>query len=408
MRDCKYRAIQDAFWNDIMIVELEPDEKLVYLWLMTNRHLDICGCYQVSHKTIEYETGIPWSRGREIFRKFEEMERLLYSEQNREVLLLKWKKNNEGFFKSENHKSVNSIRTGVDRIKTPEFKNIILQWLGDDIPPVLPPILPPTVAPTIPPTTQPEPKPEPELEPKVKSMEHVEFSVDEFPEKAAGGQAENQLESFTERQIRQAIEDRKQLIKEKFPEVDVQIETEEIVAKYRGQSLVADPWVLISRWFKNLKKPDARGRESPVTERERLACDILGQNKLVCELFGVNQVKSRFAALMFWLANKFPQEKLPRKLKLEDLDDYWLAIGKIKIERLEFAGRHWFANAGWFPRPAELRESANKAPSDVVMQEMIEQPEAGEEVLLSEEAAAVMFRDIYRQLGCKFELSSEV
>lgn len=263
MKDGHYRAILDSFWTDIMIVELEPDEKLMYLWLITNQHLDICGCYQVSHRTIEYETGIPWQRGREIFRKLEELERISYSEQNREILLLKWKSNNEGFFKPENTKSVKSIRTGADRIKTPEFKNIILQWLGDKVPT----IIDPTQAPTLGGRTQPnQTKPEPNL--KVKSMEHVEISgADPTDKTAASGQADNLpvVVPLVERQIRQAIDEKRLLIKEKYPDVDIEVETEEMIAKYRGQSLGVDPWVMISRWFKNLKKPQARGRDSPKT-----------------------------------------------------------------------------------------------------------------------------------------------
>ena len=91
---------------------------------------------------------------------------------------------------------------------------------------------------------------------------------------------------FVERQIRQAIDEKRLLIEEKYPDADIEIETEEIIAKYRGQTIGADPWVIISRWFKNLKKPQARGRESPAAvNRERLAEEIREHNRQVCREF---------------------------------------------------------------------------------------------------------------------------
>lgn len=59
--------------------------------------------------------------------------------------------------------------------------------------------------------------------------------------------------SISEKQIRVAIEERRDLIARKFPNVDIEIEVEEMVAKCRGQSLGVDPWVFISRWLKNIQ-----------------------------------------------------------------------------------------------------------------------------------------------------------
>jgi len=52
----KYRAVLDTFWADMDVLEWTPDEKLFYLWVLTNQHLDICGCYQVSTKVMAHET----------------------------------------------------------------------------------------------------------------------------------------------------------------------------------------------------------------------------------------------------------------------------------------------------------------------------------------------------------------
>jgi RNA polymerase subunit RPABC4/transcription elongation factor Spt4 len=62
------------------------------------------------------------------------------------------------------------------------------------------------------------------------------------------------VQTFTEIQIRQCLVEKTDFIKENWPGVNLIIETEEIVAKYKNQTLGADPWVLISRWFKKVPK----------------------------------------------------------------------------------------------------------------------------------------------------------
>ena len=57
----------------------------------------------------------------------------------------------------------------------------------------------------------------------------------------------------TEQAIRRTCQERIDFIKEHYPEVNLEVEVEEMVAKYRGSSLGADPFLIISRWLKNVK-----------------------------------------------------------------------------------------------------------------------------------------------------------
>jgi hypothetical protein len=67
--------------------------------------------------------------------------------------------------------------------------------------------------------------------------------------------------SAQEKQIRQAIAEKRELIASKFAHVDIELEIHEMVAKCRGQTinLGADPWVFISRWLKNIKSAGEKG-----------------------------------------------------------------------------------------------------------------------------------------------------
>lgn len=54
----KQRVVDTNFWSDNYIVDLDPLEKLLYLYFLTNEHTNICGIYELPLKTMAYETGL--------------------------------------------------------------------------------------------------------------------------------------------------------------------------------------------------------------------------------------------------------------------------------------------------------------------------------------------------------------
>jgi hypothetical protein len=77
--------------------------------------------------------------------------------------------------------------------------------------------------------------------------------------------------------------------------------------------------------------------------------------------------RPRFVAAMNWLARKYPirqgQELVPRKLPVEDLNDWFAALRDIHIERIEWAAKHHYGRSEFFPKPCNLREAAPLAPA---------------------------------------------
>lgn len=57
----------------------------------------------------------------------------------------------------------------------------------------------------------------------------------------------------TEQSIRQACKDRVEFIKEHYPDINLEVEIEEMCAKYRGVSIGTDAFLIVSRWLKNVK-----------------------------------------------------------------------------------------------------------------------------------------------------------
>jgi hypothetical protein len=55
----KNRMVSTKFWSDNWIVdELNPLDRYLYLYLLTNEHCSLCGIYEISLKTVSFETGI--------------------------------------------------------------------------------------------------------------------------------------------------------------------------------------------------------------------------------------------------------------------------------------------------------------------------------------------------------------
>lgn len=91
-----YRTISMSFWTDNKVVDdFTPEDRYFYLYLFTNPHTNLCGCYEVSLKQMAYEVGYSIDSINMLLKRFEEVHNVIrYSEKTKEVLLLNWHKYN--------------------------------------------------------------------------------------------------------------------------------------------------------------------------------------------------------------------------------------------------------------------------------------------------------------------------
>ncbi len=54
----KKRYINTKFWSDTFVVELNPLDRYLFLYLLTNEHTDICGIYELPWRVMARETGL--------------------------------------------------------------------------------------------------------------------------------------------------------------------------------------------------------------------------------------------------------------------------------------------------------------------------------------------------------------
>ncbi len=69
--------IRDSFWTDSYIERLSPDEKLVFVYLLTNPLCNVGGIYEIRTKRIGFETGYDIEVIENILNRFERDKKIL-------------------------------------------------------------------------------------------------------------------------------------------------------------------------------------------------------------------------------------------------------------------------------------------------------------------------------------------
>jgi hypothetical protein len=76
----KLRSINTRIWDDSWISELSPNEKLVWLYLLTNPLTNLIGVYEITLKRIAFDTGLSIDSVREAIEGFQRQKKAFYYE----------------------------------------------------------------------------------------------------------------------------------------------------------------------------------------------------------------------------------------------------------------------------------------------------------------------------------------
>ena len=76
----KQRYINTKFWDDSYIIELDPIEKLLFLYFLTNPLTNISGVYEISLRRIAFDTGIDSEMVLKILTRFKNEGKAYYIE----------------------------------------------------------------------------------------------------------------------------------------------------------------------------------------------------------------------------------------------------------------------------------------------------------------------------------------
>src|SRR5699024_8103870 len=90
----KYRQVQVSFWQDAFVLDLTPEEKYFYIYLMSNSKATQIGIYELPFRVMEMETGYNRETVEKLLNRFIEYGKIDYHEPTKEIILLNWAKHN--------------------------------------------------------------------------------------------------------------------------------------------------------------------------------------------------------------------------------------------------------------------------------------------------------------------------
>lgn len=80
MASKKLRSVNTHFWDDNYVINLDPIEKLIYLYLITNPLCNLIGIYEISLRRIAFDTGIDKDMVAKILKRYEDDGKVKYVE----------------------------------------------------------------------------------------------------------------------------------------------------------------------------------------------------------------------------------------------------------------------------------------------------------------------------------------
>jgi len=116
-----YRMVHVSFWQDADLIEATPEEKYFFLYILTNPHTSQCGIYEISKRTMAFETGYNTETIDKLLSRFIQQNRVFYDESTKEVLVTRWLKHNW----SESPKVKKRIAEELKRVKSKHLLTIL-------------------------------------------------------------------------------------------------------------------------------------------------------------------------------------------------------------------------------------------------------------------------------------------
>lgn len=114
----RYRALQTNFWDDGFVMDLTPEEKYFFIYLITNSRTTQCGCYELPYRFAEMQTGYNRETIEKLISRFIEYGKIKYNLKTKEILILNWSKHNY----TGSPKVMNCILKEIEDIKCTDFK----------------------------------------------------------------------------------------------------------------------------------------------------------------------------------------------------------------------------------------------------------------------------------------------
>lgn len=120
-----YRNIHLSFWQDTKVTDdFTPEDRYFYLYLLTNPHTNLCGCYEISIKQMANEMGYDAKKVGKLIDRFSFTHNLIrYARSERELLIFHWSKYNW----TSSEKFRKPLLQEIQNVKTDDFREYLLK-----------------------------------------------------------------------------------------------------------------------------------------------------------------------------------------------------------------------------------------------------------------------------------------
>lgn len=124
------RNVRLSFWTDSKVIDdFTPEDRYFFLYLMTNPHTNLCGCYEISKKQVSDETGYTKEVIEKLIKRMSDTHDVIrYSEKTKELIILNWGKYNW----TDSSKLRIALEREVENVKDAEFKRFLTERMNAD------------------------------------------------------------------------------------------------------------------------------------------------------------------------------------------------------------------------------------------------------------------------------------
>lgn len=122
-----YRTVHMSFWTDPKVDDdFTPEDKYFYLYLLTNPHTNLCGCYEISMRQMVRETGYNEDTVKRLINRMETVHGVIqYDPQTKEIFIPRWGKYNW----CNSQKTKDGAVKSMEFIKSEKFKKALSDTL---------------------------------------------------------------------------------------------------------------------------------------------------------------------------------------------------------------------------------------------------------------------------------------
>ena len=125
-----FRNVYMTFWTDAKVVDdFTPEDKYFFLYILTNPHTNLCGCYEISFKQMSDELGYNKETIEKLIDRFHKIHKVLaYNKDTKELLVYRWGKYNW----TKSPKLQTALDREIPKVKCEAFRDYLLRLQGED------------------------------------------------------------------------------------------------------------------------------------------------------------------------------------------------------------------------------------------------------------------------------------